>query len=152
MKTFDDFVLHENLKFNDDDKIHIKYNNKKNIVYYNKHEIGTFGIRYKGDITLYDFVDYLLGLRKYDDIKNITFKKSIVFESGFNIEDKYKNKGYGRKIIHKIFKDNIDIDNILLYATYDQDSYDFWLKIGGNIVYNYEDDIYFININRRYLK
>lgn len=132
--------------FNSNDKIKIGYNGvHRNKIFYDGEFIGWFGIRYIGDIKLSDVVNFILTT----DVENdVVLKKSIVFEGGFEIKDEFQNKGFGRKVISKIFNDNPNIQNILLYALEEQNAIGFWLKLGGEVVFE-EDGVVFFNLKRK---
>lgn len=133
------------ITFNSDDKIKIGYSGvDRNKIFNNGNFIGWFGIRYIGDIKLSDFVNFILTTNIENDI---TFKNSIVFEGGFEIKDEYQNKGFGKSVISKIFNDNPNIKNILLYAFEEQNAIGYWLRIGGEIIFE-EDGVVFFNLKR----
>lgn len=137
--------INEHMQFNMDDKIKIAYNGvDRNKIYYDDKFVGWFGIRYMGDIKLSNLINFILTT----DVENdIVFKNSIVFEGGFEIKNEYQNKGFGKKVISKIFNDNPKINNILLYALEEQNAIGFWLKIGGKIIFE-EDGLVFFNLTR----
>jgi hypothetical protein len=142
-------VIVENKKdiiiFNSDDKIKIGYNGiDRNKIFYDDKFIGWFGIRYIGDVKLSDVVNFVLST----DVENdIIFKNSIVFEGGFEIKNEYQRKGFGKRVISKIFNDNPIIQNILLYALEEQNAVGYWLKIGGKILLE-EEGVVFLNLKR----
>ena len=146
-------MIKENKKdtiiFNSDDKIKIGYNGvDRNKIFNNSEFIGWFGIRYIGDIKLSDVVNFILTT----DVENdFYFKNSIVFEGGFQIKDKFQKQGFGKKVISKIFNDNPNINNILLYAVEEQNAVGYWIKIGGEIIFE-EDGVIFFNLKRENLK
>ena len=142
-------IIEQNKKdtivFNSDDKIKIGYNGvDRNKIFNNDEFIGWFGIRYIGDIKLSDVVNFILTT----DVDNDKiFKNSIVFEGGFEIKDKFQKQGFGKKVISKIFNDNPNINNILLYAVEEQNAVGYWIKIGGEIIFE-EDGVIFFNLKR----
>ena len=64
-----------------------------------------------------------------------TYTNSLFLQGGFVIKKENKKSGVGRETIKKIFFNNKQIDNILLYAIEWQGAVGFWTKIGGEIIY-----------------
>jgi len=93
---------------------------------------------YLGDDEVASFVIAQIGDVK-DTHNSVVYQNSIFFRGGFIVKKEYHRMGIGRKIIDTIFKDT-DYDNIFLYAIDWQGAVNFWLKIGGEIIYRNEDN------------
>lgn len=119
------------LTINDNNKIKIGYNK----IYINNIEVGSFVIEKIGDIK--------------DIHNNKLYKNSIFLEGGFIIKNEYRYSGIGRKTIQEIFNSDHNLENIFLYAVGWQGAVDFWLKIGGEVIFKDDKkDLYFIKINK----
>lgn len=114
-------------KKKNEDLQHLRINDDKikvgdNKIYINDEIVGSFGIKSIGEF-------------KADD-GNI-YANSVELKGGFIIDEKFRYSGVGKKTICKIFECDTSVKNIFLYTLDDQGSVDFWLKIGGKIVYKW---------------
>ena len=109
-------------------------------IYFNGDVVGNFSISMVGNVE----VD---PLKSFNIDERPVYTNSIFFNGGFIINyDKHK-QGIGKKTIENIFNDNKTIDNIFLYAIDWQGAVGFWLKIGGNVVYE-KEGLFYIQLKR----
>lgn len=141
------FNKYSRLIFNKNNKIKVRIIEKenKNIekgrynkVFINDEPVCNFGVAKYGRI--YSNENPLMKSDKYYD-------NSMFFEGGFIVEHKLHNNGIGRNVIKEIFKLIPELENILLFALEEQGAVPFWLKIGGEIEFEY-NGLFLIKLNR----
>ena len=77
---------------------------------------------------------------------NLTFENAVYISGGFMVEQKYRGKGLGERILKQLFKIYPDIDNILFYSN-EPRAINFWKKLGSEEVLSDRGLILF-NLNR----
>lgn len=114
----------------------------------NGEKVGSFSIKLIGDVELDPLCHFKLG----SNVK--IFKNSILFSGGFAILYNKRKQGIGRNVIKTIFDNNPKIENIFLYALQWQGAFDFWEKIGGEIILDSRPnrELAYFQIDRHKLK
>ena len=178
MKTFIEFInenvstndltIKGSMLYHDGNKFVKTYSDKlmkRNSVFLNDKEIGSFGIGKIG----YVYEQALHGnisdpkrreWWKKEDVDNILknkyqFKNSIYFEGGFGVKEEYRNQGFGKLIIKKVFELYPKIKSIFLYAM-NQTSKKFWINtLNGTPILGHKDTdplddigVYLIRLDR----
>jgi hypothetical protein len=130
----------------DDEYSFTNHDNKKDKIDFNTNQLtindGTINVGfnkvYLDGVEVASFVISQIGDIKDPHSKSI-YPNSIFFRGGFIVKKEYHKMGIGSEIVNIIFRDT-DYDNILLYAIDWQGAVNFWLKIGGEIIYRNDDN------------